>query len=352
MSVHAEVPLYGPRRIIDVLDHTFRVYRENFVVFVGMVAVVNIPVSILSYLTTGSANDNIEDAQTAIEFGESMSNIYAELIDSLGALVGLYLLTYFIQFVVIYALITYITSENFLNRKRTFLQALKAVRSRIFPLTVAYIVLATVLIGGAIILSMASTVCFFPIFGLPFVVYYGVCAFAMAVPTLTLEHIGPFAGLHRATVLGKVRFWRVVGLMISLGIIYYVVTIAFGILAIVFSGVPIESIGEASAFVENNILYTILTTLTGIVLAPMLPIGLTLMYYDIRARTEALDIGLQVVDSDAPCPADLPSPEPIEGLFTFRDVQNVIIVFLAIGLIIGLVLAILFALLFSFGAAL
>jgi hypothetical protein len=351
MSFHAEAPSFGPRRIVEVLDHTFRIYRENFVVFVGMVALVNIPVSILSYLGSRSANESLQETQTTFEFGESTSNVYGDLLDALGALLGIYLLTFFIQFVLVYALITYITSENFLHRKSSFFQALKAIRSRIIPLSVAYVALLVILGGSAVLLTLTTSVCFFPIFGLPFVAYYGLCAFALAVPTITLERVGPFAGLHRATVLSKVRFWRVVGFMVSVGIIYYVVTIAFGILAFVFSGASIDSLENANTLVENNILYTILTTLTGIVLAPMLPIGLTLMYYDIRARVEALDIGLQVVDSDEPRPRDLPSPEPVEGLFTFRDVQNVIILFVIMGLIIGAIFAILFTILFSLAAS-
>ncbi|RPI96212.1 MAG: hypothetical protein EHM39_11055 [Chloroflexi bacterium] len=56
-----------------------------------------------------------------------------------------------------------------------------------------------------------------------------------------------------------------------------------------------------------------------------MPVGLTMMYYNIRTRVEGLDLALAAVDKPDPRPSDVVSPEPEYGWLTGRDLVNIVI---------------------------
>jgi hypothetical protein len=37
-----------PRRLVEVIDRTFRIYRENFIAFIALVALVTVPVTLVT----------------------------------------------------------------------------------------------------------------------------------------------------------------------------------------------------------------------------------------------------------------------------------------------------------------
>jgi hypothetical protein len=76
------------------------------------------------------------------------------------------------------------------------------------------------------------------------------------------------------------------------------------------------------SFTASQALQIVLQAIVSIFLAPVLPVALTLMYYDTRVRVEGLDIALQSVGKPDPRPADVMSP-PAHGFMTGRDYGNV-----------------------------
>src|SRR6185369_14048217 len=91
---------------LELLDRTFRLYRENFLTIVGLVAIVTIPITIISLILNPNTVDLISNQPTT--FNNTGSGL-----QYLGGLLGL------IQIVLIYAPLTYIASEYLFNHKVT-----------------------------------------------------------------------------------------------------------------------------------------------------------------------------------------------------------------------------------------
>src|SRR2546423_311953 len=97
----------------ELLDRTFRIYRENFAMYVGLVAIVLIPISIISFLLTVfnlSAMPNVSTTSRASTGALAQYTGAA----CLSVLVALVLVV--IEVVVINGSLTYAASENYLGR--------------------------------------------------------------------------------------------------------------------------------------------------------------------------------------------------------------------------------------------
>jgi hypothetical protein len=308
----------APSSVMDIVDRTFRIYRSNFISFVGLVALVIVPLTLI----------NIAVAQEVPEEIETVEEYNATVQDQATTTGIVALIQLFLQGIVVNAILTYITSESYLGRKCSILQAIGGVRGRLLPLVggllVAIITFAIAIVG----LALLTSLCIFPVIFFAVVLYYGLVLYFFLVPVLVLEPVGAVFGLQRATFLGRVRFWPTMGFVFAIYLVMLVINIALGSAVGVVSTLPS---GQGTAF------QTILNLVTTILITPIMPIGLALMYYDVRIRVEGLDLALQTVDKPDPRPSDVPSPEPQMGWITGRDLLNtVMLVGLWIALACGL----------------
>lgn len=111
----------------------------------------------------------------------------------------------------------------------------------------------------------------------PGVVLY--CILSLATQAVVLEDTGVFDGLRRAWGLGRPLWKRVTGvLLVAVAIFCVPLVVAGGAVGLVVG----EEGGEA--------IYTLVEILTIAIAAPFLVATKTLLYYDCRVRTEALDV--------------------------------------------------------------
>jgi hypothetical protein len=78
------------------------------------------------------------------------------------------------------------------------------------------------------------------------------------------------------------------------------------------SDLIITQAASSISFMAEQVISIIIQAVIGIVISPILPIGLTLLYYDARVRTEGLDIALQTTGKPDARPEDIISP-PVDG---------------------------------------
>ncbi|MBI1279399.1 MAG: hypothetical protein GC179_14820 [Anaerolineaceae bacterium] len=303
---------------LELLDRTFRLYRENFLTIVGLVAMVSIPITIISLLLNPATSAALSNQPGA----------FSRTTSPLQSLTGLLSL---IEVVLIYAPLTYIASEYLFNHKVTIGEAFRATRSRFTKMGCGIIllgvfVLVIIVIAAVLIVAIPPALALFGI-----LIYIIVAAYSVFFPVITLEDIGPSTAITRSYVLGKRRFWTVVGLGIILAIITLIVEAILGGSAavLIYSTTP----GRNSS--SQLLLVTFLNSIISIFITPISPIAFTLLYYDIRARSEGLDIMLDSSGNPAARPSDFSSPETrfrLDG----HDWRNIAIL-TAIGLVTGLV---------------
>ena len=97
--------------------------------------------------------------------------------------------------------------------------------------------------------------------------------------------------------------------MVGVGVI---LSIIGGLIGLILGGsatLLVVSVMPNSSYMAQTALITFLTTLVNIIIAPLSPIAFTLLYYDIRTRTEGLDI---MLDSSGPGarPANTSAQQP------------------------------------------
>ena len=333
----AQNPL-RPYKALELLDRAFRIYRDNFTTFIGIVALVMVPTTVISLVMNTWLSDQVALTQFSTNSSSvnrmSTSQIYGLLGQMFGMYVGVILVDFLIallQGVFVSGPLTYITSERHLGRTVTFGDTWSAVQGRLATLGGALFLFYVILGAISIALSFALCLC-----GLGFglVAYIWVALSAFVTPVIILERTSLIAGMQRAWVLGKARVWPVLGLSIAILVISFVIGLALGF-AIQLLIRP--AIGSTSYTVANAV-QIVLQTIVSVFIAPIWPITLTLLYYDARVRVEGLDIALQAVNKPDPRPADVVSPPPpSDWLMSSKDMVNLGI-FVMSGFVLVLVL--------------
>jgi hypothetical protein len=312
---------------LELLDQTFRIYRDNFLAFVSLTALVTIPLTVVNLLVTLPALDAAVDVST---LGSDGTMAYSSSI-CLSGLVSF--VVALLQFVLVNAPITYMTSERQMGRRVSVADAFSATRPRFaslgfgfvtFYITLVVFTMAVVLLSGA--LNFAPILA-----GLGVVAYIGIATYALLVPVLVLENVRMSFGVSRAWSLGKARFWTTFGLMLALFVISFVISLAFTAL----TQLMVQQSLQSSSFVLAQVIDAVLTTLVNVFLVPLLPIGLTLLYYDTRTRVEGLDLALQALDNPEARPGDVVS-FPGGARLNSQDWINIVILTGA-ALVIGVV---------------
>ena len=312
----------------QVLDHTFALYRKNFILFVG-IATVGPAASVLFQLfTVGasvgspfSASSRMASSAAIARFGLGMFFGYLVLLAGMA---------------ISHAATVKAVAAVHLGRETSVVGAYRALRGRVLSLfgtcglillwmvlwmIVAIVAIVIVMIplsigiaamsGGhapgpvaaasAVIVGVLTVV----LVSAGFIAIY--VRYALAVQACVVEDLGPRASLKRSILLSKGSRKRIVAIYM----VFLVLSIILGI------GLNALSVG-IGGWLHNRIAAAVLIYLAGFVAGsitgPLATIGLSLLYYDERVRKEAFDLQLMMSSLDAagvPGAAPVPAPAQI-----------------------------------------
>jgi hypothetical protein len=299
--------------VLEILDRTFRLYRENFVQYAGLVAIVTIPLTVFNLIATQSYLGGLQSNDLSFRQQQAAASSYLTGVFILAMIVGL------LQAVFVNGTLTYIASENHLGQKVTIAEAFSRVRGRFMTLFLALFVFYLV-IGGLAFISAITVTCLIGILGFGLLIYMGVTINAFLAPTIVLENVGVTQAINRSLGLGKARFWTVLGLMALIFVISFILQFAFTLLQQLLG----QGVVASASLDGSTIVSTIIQTIITIFIAPITPIAFTLMYYDTRIRLEALDIALAATGKPDARPSDLVSP-PADAALKGKDYANILI---------------------------
>jgi len=271
---------FEPMSIGRILDNTFRIYKDNFIRFVTIVAVIQVPISILVIIST-SALQRAIPVRKPVDYrpssqGDQQNRESGSTIGILNRLWFLLpgMLVLFGQ-ILCSGMLAKSVSESYLGNRITVKQAYGFVFPKFLTLVLASICVVLFVYFGLLLLVVPGI-----IFGL---------WFALTTPAVIVENLKATKGMSRskALVSGNLGKTFSVGLLVFLLVL--VVSISFGYTA--------SFLGRV-IFANNKILVSFLCQSVA-VLARILvvPIGATayiLLYYDLRIRKEGFD--LQMLD--------------------------------------------------------
>jgi hypothetical protein len=334
-----------PRRlsftIAEMVGLTFRIYLQNIVpLLILSTVIVIVGVFFGQFITSGLGLNSLVTGNTP-STGQLSAAIQNSIIFLIITLVIAMVLAVF-QYVLTYGPITYLTSEHLMGNRGLGFQAMfKGASPRLGSLAGGYIVYIVVAAITFIGVTLIGVVCFPLLVGLVPLIYLFSCMGFVFAPVLMLERMDFAAALSRAWVLGKARFWTGMGLFFLLGLCILLIQlpqliIAWPTLAETFQA-GAGAAGRLQQPIVQSPLSLIVSTVSAILILPLVPIASTLFYYDTRTRTEGLDAALAALDTPDARPHHLPSPMQGGGL-TSQDFLNMLAL-VGIGVVIALALA-------------
>jgi len=234
------------RDLGGIIGETFGIYGRNFLRLIAIVAPVSVILGILGTLAG------------VLMLATTMTMAAGGGVASTGPLLILIMIVIVLASIVGYALmqgaVAHAISEHSLGRKVSIGRAY----SRAFKRLAAMI--GAELLAGLAIFGMCITV-----IGIPFAIYFGV-RWYFIWQAAVVEGVGPRAALSSSSDLVSGNWGRVFGIMFVVGLISGAISLIVGFIPIV---------GQ---------------TIAGILVAPILLIASTLLYFDLRVRQEGYNV--------------------------------------------------------------
>jgi hypothetical protein len=276
----------------EILDKAIRIYRQNFMTFIGIFAIPYIPLVLIQmvvsvlYTTTVLDSSFLEGTDPTAAMGMAFAAIGGSL---------LYLIANFILvggFAT--AAITRAVANNYMDKPIGILDSYRAISGSVWKLVLA-LLLATLLL---ILIALWSIV---PIVGWlsgpGIFVFFAIIVMPLLAPIASLEKLGITQIIRRAWDMGRSRFWWLIGYALILALLgQLIVTGPVYLLGAVLQGV-LFSIPDMSLEMQsilNTITTTLLNMALGLLYTPLQLTMMTVVYFDLRARNEGLDLALQL----------------------------------------------------------
>jgi hypothetical protein len=307
----------------DMLDTAFRLYRQHFLTFIGIVALLQVPMAVVQFLVQyffgNTALTNwlrFTSRPPIVRPGQNPLDLFP--FGELLTIAAISLALSAVQFLLIRNLITGALS-NAISRYYTgqpisilgaYSFGLRRFLSLIGASLVTFLIglaLAAVIVGcsfgsmaalftganrSATALAAALVVLLliglFVLFGLAALFFY--TRLLVTTQAIVLEGLGPLAGLGRSWRLVAGAFWRTLGILVLMGILSYIIAAVPA--TVVSFALTIGSGNALNNLVRNQIITTLLAELGQIVMLPLQLAIYTLLYYDLRIRKEGYDLEL------------------------------------------------------------
>jgi hypothetical protein len=276
-------------RLGEILDGSFNIYRRHFGLFMRLsLILVWLPAAAGIYLNLRFSNNPFE-----------LLNLFEHNIGSSIGIVILLVVVWTTCSLMLKAGTIRVISDSYLGREPELGSSLRFGVDKIMPLLLValsktlLIILLYVAVALAVMLlffmgkilgaAVGGLMAFLGVVAAAWFVIWVVCAYGVTTPIVVLEDLSSsFDAFGRSWELtrgarGKIAATVIVTSLISQFLPAIVIT-------------AISAAVGAAGNQSLQPLFVVISSLLSIVLAPILPCALTLLYYDLRVRREAFDI--------------------------------------------------------------
>ncbi|MDZ4769972.1 MAG: hypothetical protein SGJ24_12665 [Chloroflexota bacterium] len=318
------------KTMLQIMDGTFRIYRDNLGPLLMLSALLIVPLTVVGTLLGATTPAmQITAAQLEGMSSEEMMNVLGPSLGLACLVIVVALILGIIQVVVLNGTIVTIASESLFGNPLTLREAWTMTLPRLGKLFWAYLSFYLILFAVTIVIVFAAAICPPLLLILAFILYISITIGSLIAPVAVLENIGRPA-VSRAHVLGKSRFWQVFGISVLIGLVSFGVSLLLQeVLGGILLSIPALAGGSTAVVLSVTI-----AAIIEILIAPLLPIAMTQMYYDARIRKEGLADLLAAIGPDAR-PYDVRPVVSDESWIASSDLVNMLIM---IGVVVVLTL--------------
>lgn len=260
-------PKFEPMSIGRILDQAFRIYKNRFIRFIAIIAVIQIPISLVRMLTqTLFIEQEFSDEAVSINIVLAGSNLFMIFLMMLGQ-------------TLCSGALTRSVAETYLGHDMSVGQAYRHVLPKFLTLILAS-VLVSICVGFGFLMLVVPGV----IFSL---------WFALTTPAIIMEDLGATAGMSRSRTLVKGNLGKVFAVGFLAFVLMLVITLPFGFAGSLLTRMVAQDNRTIAIFISQlcETLGQLITT----------PIGATtsiLLYYDLRIRKEGFDLQMMIESMD------------------------------------------------------
>lgn len=272
-----------PLSLGEILDRTFTLYRRNFLLFAGIIAIPQLMVLAFNL------------AQTFMK-GARAANVASSVSTSLGVtliilgLVGV--IVYFVAYLFAHGGTVYAVSDLYLGRPTSIRASLSRMRGQAGNLFGVSMLNGLAMLAGFILLIVPGI--------------YMACRLSTCVPAALLENLGPRDSLERSFKLTKDNAGRAFVIYCLYFAVLYGMFLLLAFPFLIAVAMSAKNPGMARTWLALSQCGTSVAT---ILVTPIFTIASTVFYYDLRVRKEAFDLQMMMNPNEAvaPAPAALPS---------------------------------------------
>jgi len=276
-------------RLGEILDGSFNIYRRHFGLFMRLsLILVWLPAAAGIYLNLRFSSNPFE-----------LLNLFEENIAGSIGIAILLVVVWTVCGLLLKAGTIRVISDSYLGREPELGSSLRFGVNKIIPLLLVGLskTLLIILLYGAAVLAVmllyfmgrilgpgvGGLMAFLGIVGAAWFVIWVACAYGMTTPIVVLEDLpSSFDAFGRSWDLTRGARGKIAGTMIVTSLISQFLPA----MVITAMTAAVGAAGNQSL----QPLFVVISSLLSIVLAPILPCALTLLYYDLRVRREAFDI--------------------------------------------------------------
>lgn len=295
------IPQLQPLSIGQLLDRAIRLYRRNFLTFIGIIALVQAPLSLLGF---GVGLITVNNMAEVLDSGASQTDPFAIFtpgyFTGLAVSVLLAMVTLLLISGVASAAMTRAVADNYLGQPVSILGSYRRIGRAWAPLV------GTLLLAGVIYLGICLwwiVPCVGWLTGLGMIAFFGLVIFPLVVPIVVLEQRGSLYAIQRAWNLARRRFWWVLGFVFILALFSQLVVAGpSAVVGFIFQSLLTDAVQSGSAgslIVLQTVIQSLLSLVTSLLYLPLQLAGMTLLYFDLRVRTEGFDLALLAQNAGA-----------------------------------------------------
>jgi hypothetical protein len=347
------LPKLRPLRLVELLDQAIRLYRRNFFKFVGIISVVLIPTTVLNLLFSLLSMSGL---LTQMHGPERLRTVNPFALFGPGYFIGLAgncllaIVTMILLQGVALAALTYAATGSYFGRPIGLVDAYHKILGHL-PRLIGAMAVALLITATLAIWSFLPCIGWFT--GMGAWIFFMMVILYLIAPVIVLEKQPALRAIRRAWDLTRQRFWWVVGFLLILYLFNLLITAGpLLLLQTAFQAIfgnPFLSDTPTAAYAIQTLTPSLVSLAGSLIYTPLHMTCMTLMYLDLRVRTEGLDLALQAADASTDVDdilAQAPEPEA-GGLITWREIGYFAL--LSLGFIVAFVVlyAIIMVLIFS-----
>jgi len=265
----AEVDL-RPMTLGEVLDRTFKLYKNHFWLFAG---INTLPSGILLVLAAGYSAFEASAATRGVSSHGTGAPAPTAILTGVAVVFGLGIM-YVALFAYAQAATVFAVSDLYLGSGASIRESYKRVGAKAFRVFGIFILTALVVGVGFLLLIIPGIILS--------------CRAAISVPVAMLEDVRSVRSIERSMQLTKGHAVEIFVIFLMMGAMSYVVTLLLQIpfFVAVIMAAAAHHTPSFGVLLMNN-----LATFVGqVLIGPIGAIALSLMYYNLRVRKEAFDI--------------------------------------------------------------